>query len=162
MSDQPPSQSQATGELHSDATALLPREPLTYPSTAPPVSTCSAAATGAQAMMAPWGQQGAYMMPYMPPMGPPGMVFMQQLPPWVSYVPASLRPPVVGDKEVAAECAQARSIKIARFRQKKQRLSVRKAVRYENRKRYADARPRVNGRFISKAEGAAAARAAAV
>lgn len=75
--------------------------------------------------------------------------------PWMSYVPASLQRRASRD----AAAVRTRSVKLTRFRDKKQRLAVRKAVRYENRKRYADSRPRVNGRFVSKAQGATLARA---
>lgn len=78
--------------------------------------------------------------------------------PWLAYIPASLTPK--GDDAVHKEALAARRAKRDRFQQKKRELSCRKTVRYASRKRYADSRPRVNGRFISKAATAAAVAAA--
>lgn len=99
-------------------------------------------------------------MAYMAMLGPASMAFMQQdaRMPWTSYMPASLQRRASPD----AAAVRARSIKLARFRDKKQRFAGRRAVRYENRKRYADSRPRVSGRFVSKAQGATLERPGAV
>eukprot|EP00892_Ulva_mutabilis_P005456 jgi/Ulvmu1/3282/UM152_0004.1 len=126
-------------------------------SAAPAPGTFSAAAIGPM-MMTPWGLQPACAMPYMAPLfAAPGMAFVQQAAPWMSYLPASLQPRPPADEEAAEQSCTVRRLQLMRFRRKKLQLSLHKAVRYENRKRYADSRPRVNGRFISKADGARAA-----
>ena len=107
-----------------------------------------------------WGSH-PHMMPFMTPMVPPGMVLVTQTAPWMSYIPVSLHPSPPVDVGAAEQRAEARRIRHARFRQKKSALSCRKAVRYESRKRYADSRPRVNGRFIRKSDCTPAARAGA-
>eukprot|EP00892_Ulva_mutabilis_P005459 jgi/Ulvmu1/3285/UM152_0007.1 len=117
--------------------------------------TYSAAAIG-QMIMTPWGPQPACAMPYMAHFAAPGMAFVQQAVPWTAYLPASLRPRPHGDEAIVTRRAATRDAQIARFRSKKQQQSVLKPTRYENRKRFARSRPRVNGRFVSKALSARA------
>lgn len=63
-----------------------------------------------------------------------------------SYVPHSLRPRSSRSR-AAARAAHAEQLR--RFREKKHRtLATKTVVRYKGRKRYADSRPRVNGRFV--------------
>eukprot|EP00892_Ulva_mutabilis_P008896 jgi/Ulvmu1/6379/UM003_0007.1 len=152
--------SQATGDQFLQPTPFSPHQGFSYPSLAAPDAACSATAMP-PSLQAPWGQHPMLAMPAMS-MLPSGMVLVQQMAPWMSYIPASLRPPPPEDEETTAQRSAARSSRLTRFQRKKQRLSCRKAVRYESRKRYADSRPRVNGRFISNAESAAAAAAPAV
>eukprot|EP00892_Ulva_mutabilis_P008898 jgi/Ulvmu1/6380/UM003_0008.1 len=69
---------------------------------------------------------------------------------WATYIPASLRPPA----DSAAREAQLRQRRqrYKRFYQKKQQISSgRSTVKYVERKKFADARPRLHGRFIPKA-----------
>lgn len=68
------------------------------------------------------------------------------------YIPVTLRPQ--NESERAATHAL-RAEQRARFAEKKRRLGNSQAVRYQSRKRYADSRPRINGRFIRKADLAA-------
>lgn len=154
---QPPAPFPGQGDHCPQVAATFPCPGFAYPSVTSPAGACSAAA------MAPGlpGAWGSHAMQYMAAMVPSSMVLMPQMAPWMTYMPASLRPPPVEDEETAAQRIEARQSKLARFQKKKQQLSCRKAVRYASRKRYADSRPRVNGRFISKADGAAAARTAA-
>lgn len=101
-----------------------------------------------------------HMMPQM--MAAPAIMPMGwQMPLWMTYIPASLQPraDTSAGGDAAEQRAQARERQLTRFRDKKRRLTRHRAVRYASRKRYADSRPRVNGRFISKSITAAAAAA---
>eukprot|EP00892_Ulva_mutabilis_P008895 jgi/Ulvmu1/6378/UM003_0006.1 len=124
----------------------------TAPSTGIPQATCSNTSPG---MAMPMPMQ----VPMQPFMQWPFMdMFMPMCQPWANYIPASLMPK--GDAAAQHELLTVRRAKRDRFQRKKRELSCRKTVRYASRKRYADSRPRVNGRFISKAATAAAAAAA--
>lgn len=121
--------------------------------------------------VAPLGHAGCVYPPGMPnwahfPQVMPQMVAMPtmmpmgwQAPLWMTYIPSSLQPraDAAGGGEAAEQRAQVRERQLARFHRKKGRLTRHRAVRYVSRKRYADSRPRVNGRFISKSTTAAAA-----
>eukprot|EP00892_Ulva_mutabilis_P012507 jgi/Ulvmu1/9629/UM054_0059.1 len=64
------------------------------------------------------------------------------------YMPHTLQP---RSALMRAAARAHRAQKMRRFRQKKDSVAVPKAsIRYASRKRYADSRPRVHGRFISK------------
>lgn len=66
------------------------------------------------------------------------------------YVPLSLQP---RSARARATARMARSEQLNRFRLKKRSMRAAKSVvRYKGRKQYADSRPRVNGRFICKAD----------
>ena len=68
-----------------------------------------------------------------------------------TYVPHSLRPRSSRSR-AAARSAHAEQLR--RFREKKHRtLATKSGVRYKGRKRYADSRPRVNGRFVRTGGG---------
>ena len=117
-------------------------------------SDTSPAATVAMPMVMPMQMP---MQPFMQwPLG--GMV-MPVCHPWATYMPQSLIPPT--DTVAREAVLEARRAKRERFQYKKRQLSCRKTVRYASRKRYADSRPRVNGRFIRKSDCTPAARAGA-
>lgn len=132
--------------------------------TPPPAKPPSAAPhASSAAVVAP-----VQMMPFVPqPMVVPGMHtpvqcggwFMPMWQPgaWDTYMPASLL--AQANAEGHSAMLQERRAKRVRFQEKKRRMSCRRTVRYASRKRYADSRPRINGRFISKSATAAAAAA---
>ena len=63
--------------------------------------------------------------------------------------------PLPGNKKIGTISLQERKVKIQRFLEKRKRRSFTKKVNYQCRKRVADTRVRVRGRFITKAEAAA-------
>lgn len=77
-------------------------------------------------------------------------VVAPQMMAWTSYIPASLKP-TLDDAAREAQLRQRRQ-KYKRFKLKKDQInSGRRAVKYEERKKFADTRPRLHGRFIPKA-----------
>jgi hypothetical protein len=78
------------------------------------------------------------------------------MPPFVSSLPAlitsDLEPVDSGNMRIGAYTKQERQAIIERFRAKKKRRVWRKQIKYDCRKRLADTRPRVKGRFVSRKE----------
>lgn len=72
------------------------------------------------------------------------------------YILMTLQPRSARDRAAQQALRQRQR---TRFVEKKQRLCDAHTVRYASRKRYADSRPRVNGRFVRKADLAADERA---
>lgn len=70
-----------------------------------------------------------------------------------NYIPHSLLPFDFADRNAAL--AERRE-KVQRFREKKKNRQFKKLIRYASRKRYAEVRPRIKGRFARKDEIAAA------
>lgn len=119
------------------------------PDQSPPVATPPVHAPGAPALpsMPPWG----CCMPMVPQAGWPMMQWMPQLLPWMSYMPASLQPRA--DAATREAQLQARRQRYNRFREKKSRMATgAPVVKYTQRKKFADTRPRVGGRFIPKSK----------
>ena len=74
--------------------------------------------------------------------------------PFCGYLPLCLQP---RSEFTRAMSRTARAEQLRRFRRKKLSIATPKAsIRYASRKRYADSRPRVNGRFIRKTQAAPA------
>lgn len=69
------------------------------------------------------------------------------------YIPHSLIPVDPSSRSIAL--AERRE-KVQRFREKKKNRQFKKLIRYASRKRYAEVRPRIKGRFARKDEIAAA------
>ena len=70
-----------------------------------------------------------------------------------TYIPHSLLPMEPGTR--SSGLAERRE-KVQRFREKKNNRQFKKLIRYASRKRYAEVRPRIKGRFARKDEIAAA------
>eukprot|EP00892_Ulva_mutabilis_P012510 jgi/Ulvmu1/9631/UM054_0063.1 len=121
---------------------------------APADATAAKAAASTAALAHETGMPAA-AMGALPPEAPLGLPNLQAC---SRYIPITLRPTAL-DERVAAQ--QQRQRQRARFAEKKRRLGSGQGVRYQSRKRYADSRPRVNGRFIRKADLAAVADSAA-
>ena len=75
-----------------------------------------------------------------------------QLLPVPTVVTADMEPVDSNNMRIGAYTKQERQIIIERFRAKKKRRVWRKQIKYDCRKRLADTRPRVKGRFVSRKE----------
>lgn len=80
---------------------------------------------------------------------------LSSIPPFASLpslITADLEPVDSGNMRIGAYTKQERQAIIERFRAKKKRRVWRKQIKYDCRKRLADTRPRVKGRFVSRKE----------
>nr|ASZ80037.1 COLG [Bambusa oldhamii] len=71
---------------------------------------------------------------------------------WTSWSPPEA---VVVPSAVLAAAAE-REARVRRYREKRKNRKFQKTIRYESRKAYAEARPRIKGRFVKRAATAAA------
>lgn len=60
---------------------------------------------------------------------------------------------VVQGAAVVAAAAAEREARVQRYREKRERRKFQKTIRYASRKAYAEARPRIKGRFVKRAAG---------
>ena len=77
---------------------------------------------------------------------------VSQLPSISTVVSAEYEPVDTSNIRIGAYTKQERQVIIERFRAKKKRRVWRKQIKYDCRKRLADTRPRVKGRFVSRKE----------
>jgi hypothetical protein len=66
---------------------------------------------------------------------------------------AKLMPPPPRDVKVGAYTKEERQMRIQKFRAKKIRRVWKKQIKYDCRKKLADTRPRIKGRFVSRKDG---------
>lgn len=59
-------------------------------------------------------------------------------------------PPAIGDIKVGVYTKEERRLRILKFREKKHRRVWKKQIKYDCRKKLADTRPRIKGRFVSR------------
>lgn len=70
-------------------------------------------------------------------------------------MPVSSMAPFPHPRKIGTISTEERRVKVQRFLEKRKRRNYRKKISYECRKRVADNRVRVKGRFITKAEAEA-------
>lgn len=77
---------------------------------------------------------------------------LSKVPEVVAYIPPPLgfQVPVSSDGKIGAYTKEQRQQVLERYKQKKMRRVWRKQIKYDCRKRLADTRPRVKGRFVSR------------
>lgn len=68
-----------------------------------------------------------------------------------SGLPSEGLAPVSTAQAVPLSSAE-RELRVMRYREKKQRRKYEKTIRYASRKAYAEIRPRIKGRFVTKEE----------
>ncbi|WVZ94280.1 hypothetical protein U9M48_040186 [Paspalum notatum var. saurae] len=84
------------------------------------------------------------------------------LAPWTTaWSPADAAAVVVPGAAAVVAAAAEREARVQRYREKRKNRRFQKTIRYASRKAYAEARPRIKGRFVKRAGGGSAAAAAA-